>query len=115
VVDFRPWPWYNLGQELSKGMRERETMSEAENLGENWARKLWVLGGTPLKVGLAFAILAALLVIVGWFVNPNFSPRTVSALVLAILISAVTWGLVSWAIASAVSAVDEDLKEEAEE
>jgi hypothetical protein len=90
-------------------------MSEAENLTENWARKLWVLGGTPLKVGLAFAVLAALLVVVGWFINPNFSPRTASALILAILISAATWGLVSWAIASAVSAVDEDIEEEAEE
>ena len=90
-------------------------MSEAESVSQNWAQKFWSLGGTPLKVGLGFAAFAVLLVIVGWFANPNFSPRTLSALLIAIAISAATWGLVSWAVASAVCAVEEDQVDEEEE
>jgi uncharacterized membrane protein YqjE len=64
-------------------------------------RELWRRLGTPVKIGLVFAILAGLMALVGWLVRPDYTSRSLLSLFLAVSISAGTWGLVSWAIAAA--------------
>jgi uncharacterized membrane protein YqjE len=64
-------------------------------------RELWSRLGTPVKIGLVFAIVAGLMALVGWIVRPEYTSRSMLSLFLAIVISAGTWGLVSWAIAAA--------------
>jgi hypothetical protein len=60
----------------------------------------------PVKVGVFFASLAIVMSIVGLGRDNNLSLRN---LALAVLLGGGSWGLVSWAIASAVAAVEEDL------
>lgn len=67
-----------------------------------WAR----LKG-PAKVGLVCALLGMLLAIVG-IVRGAVPLRPVS-IFLALLISGGTWGIVSWAIATAALDVDRDV------
>nr|MBC7244322.1 hypothetical protein [Chloroflexota bacterium] len=60
----------------------------------------------PIKVGLFFAILAIVLTLVGlWRANNLSLPN----ILLAIVLCGGTWGLVSWAIATAVVQVEEDV------
>ena len=66
-----------------------------------WRRKL----GGPAKVGLFFAALAIAMSVVGLIREHNTSPMS---WLLAILISSIGWGLVSWAIATAVIEVGEE-------
>ncbi|HUV72859.1 MAG TPA: hypothetical protein VMW79_00995 [Anaerolineae bacterium] len=71
---------------------------------EKWTtrlRELWRRLGTPVKIGLVFAIVAGLMALVGWIVRPEYTSRSMLSLFLAVVISAGTWGLVSWAIAAA--------------
>ena len=62
--------------------------------------------GGPVKVGIFFASLAIVMSIVGLGRDNNLSLRN---LALAVLLGGGSWGLISWAIASAVVAVEEDL------
>jgi predicted branched-subunit amino acid permease len=71
-------------------------------------RELWNSVGTPAKIGLLFAIIAALMALMGWVMRPNYISRSLISLFLAIAISAVTWGVVSWAIAAAAMEVTKD-------
>jgi hypothetical protein len=64
-------------------------------------RALWKRLDTPIKIGLLFALIAGLMALVGWVVRPTYTSRSLLSLFLAIVISAGTWGLVSWAIAAA--------------
>jgi len=64
-------------------------------------RTLWKRLGTPVKVGLVFALIAALMALVGWIARPDYTSRSLLSLFLAVSISAGTWGVVSWAIAAA--------------
>jgi len=61
----------------------------------------------PLKVGLTFATIAVILTIVGVFKDPG-TPVNAWTLIVGSLISGATWGLVSWAIATATVAVEND-------
>jgi hypothetical protein len=45
---------------------------------------------------------------VGWIARPTYTSRSLLSLFLAIVISAGTWGLVSWAIAAAAVEVSRD-------
>ena len=54
----------------------------------------------PLKIGLIFGLLGALLTVIG-IVFGDFAPLTLRTLLLGILLGGGSWGLVSWAIASA--------------
>ena len=78
-----------------------------ENLASRF-RSLWKQTGMPIKIGLLFAIIAALMALVGWIVRPDYTSRSLLSLFLAIVISAGTWGLVSWAIAAAAAEVSRD-------
>ena len=57
--------------------------------------------GVPVKIGLIFAIIAGLMALAGWILRPEYASRSLLSLFLAVVISAGTWGLVSWAIAAA--------------
>jgi hypothetical protein len=65
-------------------------------------RERWRRLGGPIKIGLAIGGLGALLTLIGLFMG-NFAPLTLRTVVLGILIGGGSWGLVSWAIASAAS------------
>ena len=67
--------------------------------------------GLPLRVGLVCAALGITLAIVG-IVRGNVPLNPVSIL-LALLISGGSWGVVSWAITTAVVDVEHDLAEDA--
>ncbi len=67
----------------------------------------WSKVSGPAKIGLAFGLLGAVLAAVGMF--RGFAPFTLRAFLMAVLISGVSWGLVSWAIAAAVVEVEQDV------
>jgi hypothetical protein len=69
---------------------------------------LWKRTSMPIKIGALFAIIAALMALVGWVARPDYTSRSLLSLFLAIVISAGTWGLVSWAIAAAAAEVSRD-------
>jgi hypothetical protein len=69
------------------------------------AKKRGRLSG-PLAVGLFFALLAIVLSLVGLGRERNLSLRNIA---LAIVLGGGVWGLISWAIATAVVQVEEDV------
>jgi hypothetical protein len=69
------------------------------------AKKRIRLSG-PLAVGLFFALLAIVLSLVGLGREHNLSLYNVA---LAIVLGGGVWGLISWAIATAVVQVEEDV------
>ena len=73
---------------------------------KNWWQRL----DGPLKVGLFFAILGIILTIIGIFRDPT-TPVTAWSLGVGSLISGLTWGLVSWAIATAAVEVENDVNQ----
>ena len=62
-----------------------------------------------MKIGLAAAAIAAVLVIIG-IIRGNV-PLNPLSILLALLISAGSWGLVAWAIATAAADVESDIAE----
>jgi hypothetical protein len=64
-------------------------------------RGLYQRLGVPVKIGLLFALIAGLMALAGWLFRPDYTSRSLLSLFLAVVISAGTWGLVSWAIAAA--------------
>ena len=83
-------------------MATTDTGSQAKNL---WQR----LDG-PLKIGLSFALLGIVLTVIGIFRDPN-TPVNAWSLGIGSLIAGGTWGLVSWAIATAAVEVEEDVRQ----
>ncbi len=73
---------------------------------------LWQRMNGPLKVGLIFAAIAIIMALVGLIRGSDTAPLTVRSVVMAVLISGGTWGLVSWAIATAVVEVERDVAAE---
>jgi hypothetical protein len=69
------------------------------------AKKRSRLSG-PLTVGLCFALLAIVLSLLGLWRERNLSLYNVA---LAIVLGGGVWGLISWAIATAVVDVEEDV------
>ena len=63
-------------------------------------RPLWRRLSGPVKIGLVMGLIGALLTVVGLLLG-NLAPLTVRSLLLGILIGGSSWGVVSWAIASA--------------
>ena len=78
----------------------------AETTGQS--KNLWQRMSGPLKIGLIFAALGIALTIIGIFRDPT-TPVTAWSLIVGSLISGVTWGLVSWAIATAAVEVETDV------
>jgi hypothetical protein len=79
-------------------------MQEKHN---NW----WNRRGLPLRVGLICAALGIVLAIVG-IIRGNV-PLNPLSILLALLISGGSWGVVSWAVTTAVVDVERDLVEDA--
>jgi hypothetical protein len=73
-------------------------------------KNLWQRLSGPIKVGLIFAALGIILTIVGIF-KDSTTPVTAWSLGIGSLISGLTWGLVSWAIATAAVEVESDLNQ----
>lgn len=65
-------------------------------------RRLWARLSGPVKIGLVFGLLGALLTVFG-ILGGDLAPLTARSLLLGILIGGGSWGVVSWAIASAAS------------
>ncbi len=78
-------------------------------------KNLWQRMDSPLKIGFVFAVLGTSLTIIGIFRDPT-TPATAWALGMGSLIGGGTWGLVSWAIATAAVEVENEVRlaEEAE-
>jgi hypothetical protein len=74
------------------------------------AGNIWQRLGGPAKIGLGFAALGIVLTTVGVFRDPTV-PVTAWSLGIGALISGGTWGVVSWAIATAAVEVERDLRE----
>jgi hypothetical protein len=74
------------------------------------SRGLWRRLNGPTKIGLVFAIVGILLTIVGVFRDPT-TPVNAWSLGMGALISGGTWGVVSWAIATAAVEVERDVAE----
>jgi hypothetical protein len=62
--------------------------------------KRWKQLSGPVKIGLLFGLAGALLTTIGLLAG-NLAPLTVRSLLLGILLGGGSWGVVSWAIASA--------------
>ncbi|MFN8459494.1 MAG: hypothetical protein U0401_33400 [Anaerolineae bacterium] len=75
---------------------------------KNQSKNLWQRLDGPLKVGIFFAVLGIILTIVGILRDPT-TPVTAWSLGVGSLIAGVTWGLVSWAIATAAVEVEGDV------
>jgi hypothetical protein len=74
------------------------------------SKNLWQRLDGPLKVGIVFAALGIVLTIIGIFRDPT-TPATAWSLGVGSLISGLTWGLVSWAIATAAVEVENDVRQ----
>jgi len=63
----------------------------------------------PLKIGLSAAALGILFALIGIF--RGVVPARAASILMAILISGGSWGIVAWAIASATYDVEQDISE----
>lgn len=72
-------------------------------------KRFWKRLGVPGKIGLVLGLLGAVLTVLG-LVFGNLATLSVQSVLLGILIGGGSWGIVSWAIASA--AVDATSEEE---
>jgi hypothetical protein len=71
-------------------------------------KQRWRQLNGPVKIGLVFGLIGALLTVIGLFMG-NLAPLTARSLLLGILLGGGSWGVVSWAIASAAAdATDTD-------
>jgi hypothetical protein len=64
--------------------------------------KRWGRLSRPVQIGLALGLIGALLTVVGLFTG-SFAPLTLRSVILGVLLGGGSWGVVSWAIASAAS------------
>ena len=76
----------------------------------NHTKNLWQRLSGPVKVGLVFAALGIILTIIG-ILRDSTTPVTAWSLGIGSMISGLTWGLVSWAIATAAVEVENDLNQ----
>jgi hypothetical protein len=73
-------------------------------------KNLWQRLNGPTKIGLVFAVVGIVLTVIGVFRDPT-TPVNAWSLGMGALISGGTWGLVSWAIATAAVEVERDVAE----
>ena len=71
-----------------------------------WCRKGMRRPSGPVTVGAFFAGLAIVLTFVGLWREDNLSLRNI---LLGVVLGGGTWGLISWAIATAVVQIEEDV------
>ena len=73
-------------------------------------KNVWRRLNGPTKIGLAFAAVGILLTVIGILRDPT-TPLNAWSLGMGALISGGTWGVVSWAIATAAVEVERDVAE----
>jgi hypothetical protein len=77
-------------------------------------KKAWYAhGGIPMRVGLVCAALGVLLALVG--IARGNVPANLLSIFLALAISGGSWGVVSWAVATAAVDVSHDIADSDEE
>lgn len=76
-------------------------------------KNLWQRMPGPVKIGFSFAVVGILLTVIGILRDPT-TPVNAWSLGMGVLISGGTWGVVSWAIATAAVEVERDVAEEDE-
>ncbi len=74
-------------------------------------QNLWQKLNGPAKIGIVFAAIAIVLTVIGVLRDPG-TPINAWTLTVGSLISGGTWGLVSWAIATAAVAVEHDVSDD---
>ena len=74
-------------------------------------KDIWKRLSGPVKVSIFFGGLAIVMAVVGLIKGSATAPLTARSLIMAIIISGGTWGLVSWAIATAAVDVERDVAE----
>jgi hypothetical protein len=65
-------------------------------------KRFWTRLSAPVKLGLVLGLLGALLTVVG-LLTGNLAPLTLRSLLLGIFLGGGSWGVVSWAVASAAA------------
>lgn len=65
-------------------------------------RRRWTQLSGPVKIGLVVGLAGALLTIIG-LLTGDFAPLTLRSVLLGILLGGGSWGIVSWAVASAAA------------
>ena len=72
-------------------------------------KPLWQRISGPVKIGVVFGLIGVALAVVGMF--RGFAPMTFRSFAMAVLISGLSWGIVSWAVAAAAAEVEKDVQE----
>lgn len=65
-------------------------------------KQRWRQLNGPIKIGLVLGLIGALLTVIGLLMG-NLAPLTARSFLLGILLGGGSWGVVSWAIASAAA------------
>ncbi len=86
-------------------------MAEMEG---NVVGRVWRRMGGPEKIGLFFGLLGAALVVIG-LLRGTLAQFSWQGLLIGVLVGGGSWGLVSWAIATAAVEVEHDVAEAEEE
>ena len=71
-------------------------------------RERWQTLSGPVKIGLGFGLTGALLTVAGLLLG-HLAELTLRSLVLGVLLGGGSWGVVSWAVASAAADATDDL------
>jgi protein-S-isoprenylcysteine O-methyltransferase Ste14 len=86
----------------------------AEQPQDAGKKNLWQRMNGPAKIGVVFAAIGIILTVIGVFRDPT-TPVTAWSIGMGTLISGATWGVVSWAIATAAVEVEHDLAQNKDE
>lgn len=70
-------------------------------------RQRWKRLSSPVQIGLVVGLIGAVLTVIG-LITGTLAPLTWRSLILGILLGGGSWGVVSWAIASAAIDAMED-------
>ena len=70
-------------------------------------RQRWKRLSSPVQIGLVVGLIGAVLTVIG-LITGTLAPLTWRSLILGVLLGGGSWGVVSWAIASAAIDAMED-------
>ena len=76
---------------------------------EKETKSFWKRFNGPVKIGIVFGLIGVVLAVIGMF--RGFAPMTFRSFAMAVLISGLSWGIVSWAVAMAAVEVERDVQE----